>query len=391
MFSPHPPRGEGLGTVPSVGPLGRDEAALPGAHGPQGGPWGPTGPEGPAPSGLGVLEGREETRRETEWGEGRGAERDFEGFEARREEEDVFRDRGERSASAEAARDSRREEKKRKAGRDKAERKENVAWVVSVYTVVLLLLFLACAVAGVFVGIIVTSPTVRVATSALRLDGTSNENEADVYGSPSVWHFRVNAAGNLEMGGNVTFALPLINPSIFTLDFAVDDLSVFYYPIGKSFQCLLYHGGIIGDEEQPLFLHRELIANPTNGNSSRYISPLSLSLKPTDGSISEEATFRIQTAFGVEVPAASLPEVKPIFDDCRQHQTLIYAVEVGAAYSNSPLTRVQMPGPIEVVAALACSIGPGVEALFSRVDRVFKSVILANLENKDLVFDSGVP
>ncbi|PHJ24576.1 transmembrane protein [Cystoisospora suis] len=72
----------------------------------------------------------------------------------------------------------------RKKAKPRSKKKDRkVTWFVSVYTVVLLVLFVGCAVSGVFVGIIVTSPTVRLASSSLQLDHgwSNNPNHSSAY------------------------------------------------------------------------------------------------------------------------------------------------------------------------------------------------------------------
>ncbi|PFH31990.1 hypothetical protein BESB_019310 [Besnoitia besnoiti] len=359
---------------------------------PFGGPAGQgAGPLG-SPGAGGDRFGGRERDRDFEMYEGRGRDGVAFGLDQGRRDDDALRNDGERGpAGGESPgvgdRETRREaQKRRKSGRDKGRRKKgSVAWVVSIYTVALLVLFLGCAISGVFVGIIVTSPTVRVANTALRVDGQETVPESDAYG-PSIWHFRVGAKGELEMGGDIAFVLPLVNPSIFTLQFVVQKLSVFYYPIGKTFQCLLYHGGVIGSDDQPLFRHRELFAEPSNGNATRYIGALDMVVKPTEGAVNADRTFLIQTQFGLTVPQAYLPQVKPLFDDCVEHKMMIYSVEVSEAHTESPLTLVKMPGPIEVLTTVNCMVGPGVDALFKGLDRAYQPVILENLPNTPMTF-----
>ena len=55
---------------------------------------------------------------------------------------------------------------------------------------------------------------------------------------------KIDVAGkDLLFGGELWFFFRLHNSSSFALSFFVEDFDVYYYPIGASRQCLLYHGG----------------------------------------------------------------------------------------------------------------------------------------------------
>lgn len=115
---------------------------------------------------------------------------------------------------------------------------------------------------------------------------------------------------------------------------------------------------------------------------------LQMRVPPTDGRSSgkSEAIFRVSTSFGLRVPPALYSEAKPLYEDCLNHQMLILAVEIKGAYTDSPLTKVAMPGPIEIMAVLRCTIQGDVENLLQGVPKSYQPVILRNLQNEKIDF-----
>lgn len=108
----------------------------------------------------------------------------------------------------------------------------------------------------------------------------------------------------------------------------------------------------------------------------------------TDGrsSAKSEAVFRVVTSFGLRVPPSLYSEAKPLYEDCVNHKMLILAVEIRGAYTVSPLTKVAMPGPIEIMTILRCNIGENVDTLLQAAPKTYQSVIFRNLQNDKIDF-----
>ncbi|CDJ48016.1 hypothetical protein, conserved [Eimeria brunetti] len=114
---------------------------------------------------------------------------------------------------------------------------------------------------GCFLGIYVSTPHLRVV-----------EADIDDTSAPGTLHFELEG-DELLVFGTLRFFFQLHNSSSFSLSFLVEEFNVFYYPIGTSRQCLLYHTGTILDSSQQAFQHREKFATPTNHPWAYFSQP----------------------------------------------------------------------------------------------------------------------
>ncbi|KAL8448785.1 hypothetical protein Emag_003842 [Eimeria magna] len=218
--------------------------------------------------------------------------------------------------------------------------------LVSCYTATLSLLFLACAVGGCFLGIFISKPQLKAV-------------EAGTDDSPSSSKVFVDVEGDsVRFGGVLLFPLELQNSSSFSLSFFVSEFEVYFYPIGSSRQCLLYHGGTLLSETSPAFKYRQRFGTPSNG------SWVSLAYPDNE-------------------------QLKPLVDDCVAYGSVVLGLEVTQGFSRSFLADVQTPGPIHVVQAVTCSVSEDAKRLLENLERTYTSVFLEGLINDPTLFLSS--
>ncbi|KAL8454827.1 hypothetical protein Emed_000078 [Eimeria media] len=253
--------------------------------------------------------------------------------------------------------------------------------LVSCYTATLSLLFLACAVGGCFLGIFISKPQLKAV-------------EAGTDASPSSSTVFVDVEGEyVRFGGVLLFPLELHNSSSFSLSFFVSDFEVYYYPIGSSRQCLLYHGGTLLSQSSPAFKYRQRFGTPSNGSWVSLAQPDNeVHVKPSEGSEATTTRLDLPWRVGLRIPKDSddlLQQLKPLVDDCINYNTVVLGLEVTQGFSRSFLADVQIPGAIHVVQAVSCNVSDEAKNALEKLQRTYTPVFLEGLSNDPTLFQSS--
>ncbi|KAL8425404.1 hypothetical protein Efla_003632 [Eimeria flavescens] len=252
--------------------------------------------------------------------------------------------------------------------------------LVSCYTATLSVLFLACAVGGCFLGILISRPQLKAV-------------EAGVEESPGASKLVLKDDGDfLLFGGLLFFPLQLHNSSSFSLSFHVSEFDVYYYPIGASRQCLLYHGGTLLSLTSPAFQYRQKFGTPENGSWGSIAAPDNeIQVKTSEGS--EYATSRLDLPWrvGLRIPKSStesLDQLKALADDCEAYGSVVLGAEITEGFTRSFLTDVGLPGAVHIVQAVNCTVSPTAKLALASRTRAYSPVFLEGLENDPNLFIS---
>ncbi|KAL8275485.1 hypothetical protein Esti_000436 [Eimeria stiedai] len=253
--------------------------------------------------------------------------------------------------------------------------------LVSCYTATLSVLFLACAVGGCFFGIFISKPQLKAV-------------EAGTDDSPSSSKLFVDVdKESVRFGGVLSFPLKLQNSASFSLSFFVSDFEVYYYPIGSSRQCLLYHGGTLFSETSPAFKYRQKFGTPSNGSWVSLAQPDNMvDVPPREGSEATTTQLELPWRVGLRIPKTSqdlLEQLKPLVDDCEAYGSVVLGLEVTQGFSRSFLADVEIPGSIHVVQAVTCSVSEEAKKALESLTRTYAPVFLGGLSNDPSLFLSS--
>ncbi|OEH77705.1 hypothetical protein cyc_05495 [Cyclospora cayetanensis] len=253
--------------------------------------------------------------------------------------------------------------------------------IVSCYTATLSLLFLACAIGGCFLGIYISTPQLKPIDA-----------DVDATTTPSTLFVKTDTS-SLQLGGQLFFPFYLRNSSSFTLSFRVAAFDVYYYPIGSSRQCLLYHGGTLLDPSNSVFRYRQKFGTPTNNPWIYFAEPdTELEVCASEGRDGTNVQFELPWRVGLSIPrseTALLQQAKPLIDDCLAYKSVLLGVEITEAYTGSFLGEEKMSGPIHVIQAVGCTVSDDAKQVTSTHNRTYQQTILEGLSNEPTLFPSS--
>ncbi|CDJ45100.1 hypothetical protein, conserved [Eimeria tenella] len=257
---------------------------------------------------------------------------------------------------------------------------------------------MACAIGGCFLGIYISTPQLRPV-------------EADPADTSSTGELTVGADGStLLLFGTLVFTFRVLNFSSFSLSFKVEGFDIYYYPIGASRQCLLYHGGTLLDSSNPALSRREKFGMPTNHPWVYFSEPDNeVMVRPAESqegsvgvlSLPARLGLRIDpnaataAAAGAAAAAAAaaqhqqlLQQLKALADDCAAYGVLLLGVEITDAKTLSFIAKVQNPGPLQIIQAIKCKVTSEAKTALAAVTRSYTSEILQGLKNQPELFQT---
>lgn len=236
--------------------------------------------------------------------------------------------------------------------------------------IALLILIILCFAAGIVLGLLTTLyiPEIQISNN--------EENK-----------FKILSRNNkIVIGGKLKILLKIKNEAILSSNLNLENIQYFYYPVGKNYSCLLYNGGVLGNNETDTLAlqYRSEIGTPVNNSEDFIVTKFSVHLKYTLYGEDDMQIF-LPFSLGYEVTEQLKEEIQPLYNDCKNFKKIFFSIRFNTVQISNAFKTTTHNNFFEYVFYSKCVIDEKVDAFFNAQPKNKKIILQGMTNNPSLI------
>lgn len=249
----------------------------------------------------------------------------------------------------------------------KSSKKKKSKRFLLINTILLSILLVGCFIGGIILGLMTSSFTPEINI---------------IHNEDNVFKFFLKD-NKVIIGGKLNIYLHMNSKTILSYNIKAHNIRYFYYPIGKSYTCLLYNGGLANSKTWIPFTRRSELGVPLNNDEKLFKTKFEFQIYYA---FREEAETLISVPLyiGYEIKESQKSEVQPLYNDCKNFQRIYFSIQLSKIIVTSNFRSVNNSKVFDLVFHCACSIDNNLDFFFNGAPQ-YKNTILSRLKNNPLL------